>query len=129
MSLLTVVRSGVALADKITKPLQATVSYERCASTNVDGYGAKSYEAAVSLLAIVDWNAKSLRTVQGDLTVCRATISLLDINAVVAATDGEGVGDDDKFTLPDGTTGPVLDLRGFIDAGTGHPLATDVMLG
>ena len=35
----------------------------------------------------------------------------------------------DKIVLPDGTTGPILDMSGFIDAGTGHPIATEVFLG
>jgi len=129
MSLLTTLRSAVAIADAITKPLQAAVSYERCTSTNVDGYGEKGYAAAVNLVAIVDWSQKPVRTQAGVLTVTRATVDLLNIADVVAATGGAGIGDDDRFTLPDGTTGPILDLAGFIDAGTGHPISTTVMLG
>jgi hypothetical protein len=129
MGLLDVIRSGVKIADKVTKPLQATVSYERCTSTNADGYGAKSYAAAVPLRAIVDWKQKPVRTQAGTLTVTRATVMLLDVAAVVVATAGAGIGDDDRLTLPDGTTGPILDLGGFLDAGTGQPVATEVMLG
>jgi len=129
MGLLDVIRSGVKIADKVTKPLQATVSYERCISTNADGYGAKSYASTVPLRAIVDWKQKPVRTQAGTLTVTRATVDLLNIADVVAATGGAGIGDDDRFTLPDGTTGPILDLAGFIDAGTGHPISTTVMLG
>jgi hypothetical protein len=127
MSLLTALRSGVALADKITKPLQPVVSYERF--TGTDDYGVRAYAAAVSLHAIVDWSQKPVRTQAGVLTVTRATVDLLDITEVVAATGGEGIGDDDRFTLPDGTVGVILDLAGFIDAGTGHPISTTVMLG
>lgn len=129
MGLLDALRSGVKLADKVTKPLQPTVSYERCTSTNADGYGSKSYAAATPLRAIVDWQQKPVRTQAGMLTVTRATITLLDVAAIAAATGGAGIGDDDRFTLPDGTTGPILDIGGFIDAGTGHPVASEVMLG
>mgnify|MGYP006909292629 CR=1 FL=1 len=127
MSLLSVVRSGVAIANKVTKPLQGTVSFERYLSQ--DAYGTRTYEVAVSLLAIIDWSAKSVRTSSGELTASRASITFLDIVALNAATDGNGVSDEDVITLPDGTTGPIIDLRGFIDAGTGHPVATEALLG
>jgi hypothetical protein len=128
VSLLDVVRSAVKIADSVTKPLQATVTYER-ATVSDDNYSTKTYAAPVPLRAIVDWNQKPVRTQTGEMTVTRVTISLLDVAAVSAATGGTGIDDDDRFTLPDGTTGPILDLGGFIDAGTGHPVATEVMLG
>ena len=127
MSLLDTLRSGVKLADKITKPLQATVTYER--EMGSDGYGSFTYASPVSLRAVVDFARKQVRTPQGELTVTRATITLLDVAAIVAATGGEGIGNNDRFTLPDGDSGPILDISGFIDAGTGHPIATDVMIG
>lgn len=127
MGLLQTLRAGIAVADKITKPLQATVTYER--ATGNDGYGKTTFANGVPLKAIVDFARKQVRTTSGELSVTRATIDLLDINAVVKATGGEGIGNDDRFTLPDGDSGPILDISGFIDAGTGHPIATTVMLG
>lgn len=127
MSLLDTLRFGVALADQITKPLQPTVMYERELGTNE--YGDKTYAGAVPLRALVDFTSKQVRTRDGILTVTRATIDLLDIVEVVAATNGDGIGNNDKFTLPDGDTGPILDISGFVDAGTTHPIATTVMLG
>lgn len=127
MDLLEVVRSAVALADEITKPLHAIVLYER--NTGDGDYGAILYDAPVPLHAIVDFASKQVRTKEGILSVTRATIELLDIDEVVAATGGEGIGNNDKFTLPDGDSGPILDISGFIDAGTTHPIATKVMIG
>lgn len=127
MSLLDVVRSAVATANTVTKPLQATVTFSRY--TGSDEYGTQTYAASVSLKAIVDWKQKQLRTATGILSVSRASVMFLDIAALVAATGGAGVSDEDKIVLPDGTTGPILDMRGFIDAGTGHPIATEVYLG
>jgi hypothetical protein len=127
MGLLQTLRAGIAVADKITKPLQATVTYERAIGN--DGYGKTTFANGVPLKAIVDFARKQVRTTSGELSVTRATIDLLDINAVVKATGGEGIGNDDRFTLPDGDSGPILDISGFIDAGTGHPIATTVMLG
>lgn len=127
MSLLDVLRSGVKIVDNVTKPLQSTVSYQRLLST--DWQGAKTYAVAVDLKAIVDWKQKQLRTSTGILTVSRASIMLLDIAAVVAATGGAGISDDDIFTMQDGTTGPIIDMSGFLDAGTGHPISTEIWIG
>ena len=127
MSLLDIVRSAVKIADDVTKPIQATVAYERW--TGADAYGDPVYALPVSLWAVVDYKSTQVRTPEGILTVSRATIMLLDVTAVVAATGGAGIDNNDKFTLPDGDTGPILDIRGFVDAGTTHPVATEVVIG
>lgn len=132
MSLLDILRTGVKLADNITKPLQATVRYWRFVGATGDGdktYVPPITSAGIPLKAIVDWKQKQVRTQTGVLSVSRAVITLLNIDEVVKATAGNGIGDDDLFILPDGTTGPVIDMAGFIDAGTGHPIATEVFLG
>lgn len=132
MSLLDALRAGVAVANTVTKPLQATVQFRHYVSS--DGEGTKTYNPpvglpAASLDAICDWIQRSLRTMTGELTVSRTAVMFLDIDALVAATGGEGINDDDVIILPDGTTGPILDMKGFIDKGTGHPIATEVYLG
>jgi len=83
----------------------------------------------VDIHAIVDWKQKHLRTQGGELTVSRASVLFLDVNELKAATNNEGIDDNDIITLPDGTTGPIIDMAGFIDAGTGRPFATEVFLG
>lgn len=127
MGLLGILRSGVKIADGITKDLQASVSFERCMGS--DGYGTITFAAAVPLRAIVDWTQKPVRTAQGIMTTTRATVTLLDVAALSAVTGGLGVQDEDRITLPDGSTGPILDIGGFIDRVTGEPVATEVMLG
>lgn len=127
MSLLDTVRLGVKIANDVTRPLQPLVTYER--SLGDTGFGSNAYAAPVQLHAIVDWKQKMLRTAGGEMTVSRASVQFLDIKEVVAATGGAGIDDDDRITLPDGTTGPIIDMSGFIDAGTGHPFATEVFLG
>ena len=128
MSLLTALRKGVAVANKVTRKgkLQAVVGYQRM--TGEDGYG-PTLAARVDLHAIVDFRTTQVRTKDGTLTATRAILTLLDINEVIAATGGEGIGNDDVFILPDGDTGPILDIGGFVDAGTGHPIATEVRMG
>jgi len=126
-NLLTILRGGVAIANSVTRPLQAIVQYEKYLSD--DGYGSAVYAPAIPLHAIVEYKAVQVRTISGVLTVSRAVIELLDIAEVIAATGGQGVGNNDRFILPDGDTGPTLDIGGFVDAGTGHPIATSVRLG
>jgi hypothetical protein len=128
MSLLDTVRNAVKLANTITQPLQATVTFEKMVLSG-DGFGTKTYPASVSLRAVVDWKQKQLRTQSGVLSVSRASVMFLDIVALMAATANSGIDDQDRITLPDGTTGPILDMAGFIDAGTGQPVATEVFLG
>ena len=127
MSLLDALRSGVKITDKVTKPVQATVTYYRHMGS--DAYGTLTYAGAVTMRAIVDWRQKQLRTPEGILSVSRAVVTFLDVNEVATATNNQGIDDLDKIVLPDGTTGPILDMTGFIDAGTGQPLATEVYLG
>jgi hypothetical protein len=130
MSLLTVLRSGVKIANNVTKPLQTIVQYQMATKTFTSEKGATATLAApVPLHAIVDYKSNQVRTRDGVLTASRCTITLLDIDEVVKATKGRGVTVDDKFILPGGETGSTLDVTGFVDAGTGHPIATQVMFG
>lgn len=126
MGLLNIVRLIPKIANKVTRDLQPVVMYAR--KTSNGAYG-PVFAAAIPLHAIVDYKTTQVRTKDGTLTATRSVLTLLDINEVVAATSGLGIDNDDVFTLPDGDTGPILDIDGFVDAGTGHPIATTVMLG
>lgn len=128
MSVLDAVRVGVAIADAVTRPLQPTVSFERC--TGWDGEGTLSYaEGVVPLQALVEEKQRNVRTTSGNLTISSVTVTFLDVAALAAATSGAGVQVRDRITLPDGRTGPILNTGGFVDAGTGQPVATEVYLG
>lgn len=125
--MLDVVRSAVKIADGVTKPLQSTVVYERYLSE--DSYGNSTFDNPVFMRAIVDFKQSQVRTQSGIVTVARATITFLSINALTIATAGDGIDWKDRITLQDGTTGPILNLGGFVDAGTGNPVATEVYIG
>jgi hypothetical protein len=127
VALLDILRTGVKIADAQTKSVQCDVQLRRF--TKGSGTGVKDYGSPITLKAIVDWKQKQVRTMSGVLSISRATVLFLDITALRAATNGEGIDDDDEITLPDGTTGPILDMGGFVDAGTKIPLATTVFLG
>lgn len=129
MSLLDTLRGAVKTIDKVTKDIQPFVTFNKGVASN-DGFGTITYPTSVQLQAIVDWKQKQVRTLSGILSVSRASVMFTDVAALAAATGGEGIDDAlDVIILPDGTTGPILDMSGFIDAGTDQPLATEVWLG
>jgi len=128
MSLLNVLRSAVKVADTITKSVQATVTFRHCTDANTAGRGVPSYDAPVPLLAIIDKKQKMVRTPSGQIIASTATLTFLDVAAVAAVTGGVGIKVNDKITLDDGSSPPILNVGGFVDAGTDQPLATTVWL-
>lgn len=127
MSLLDILRAGIKTADQVTKPLQATVQFSRC--TGTDAFGNPVYdEGEVPLKAIVEWEQKAVQSQGGILVSSRITVLFLDVAALAAATAGNGLTTQDKIVLPKGETGPIVGLEGFLDAGTGEPVATTAYL-
>ncbi len=124
-AILNALRTGVKVANR-TVP-QPMVTFKRAIADS--SYGGWSYPTSVELPAVVDWKQKQVRTLEGVLSVSRASVLFLDVAKVAAATAGQGISDHDIIILPDGTTGPILDMAGFIDAGTEQPIATEVYLG
>lgn len=129
MSLLDVVRSAVAIADSVVKPLEPTVQFERCTSSGTGGYGARVFaEGLVPLRAIVEWKQRQVPMADGKLAVSTTSVLFLDVTAIMAATKNLGVTVKDRVTIPNGEVRNVLSTGGFIDAGTGVPVATEAYL-
>lgn len=124
------IRNAVAVANSVIMGLgiPVGVTFERSTAPG-DEYTGNTYAAPVTLQAVVDWAQKQLRTKEGALTVSRAHLIFTDVDALKAATAGNGIQDEDRITLPDGTTGPIIDMGGFLDRATGRPFATEVWLG
>lgn len=132
MGLLDVVRSGVKVADGITKGLQGQVEYHRY--TAQTGTGTRTYvpplgTRTVLLDALVDLSTRSVRGPDGEFMVCSALVMFLNVAQIAAATGGAGIKDEDVLILPNGQTGPIVALKGFMDAGTSQPIATEAYLG
>lgn len=122
MGLLDIVRSGVAIANSLTADLQPTVLREAVVlPLTQDVYGEPVRSAAVATPAIVEMKLRMVRSSGGELVSCRATVTFLDPAVVVHLKD--------KLTLPDGTSGPILDAVGMTDRGTGKPFLTQVYIG
>lgn len=128
MGLADVVRSGVALADTVTTDLQAAVTHKAWTGRDVDRK--PTYAAGVSRLAIVERRQRLIRTATGEQILSRHRIAFLrPIAANGAATRREPIDPRDVLTLPDGDTGPILEVTGVVDPSTGAPYYAEVWLG
>lgn len=127
MSLLNALRSGVAVADKVTKSFQGTILYEHPIGRN--GYG-PVYAQPVSIVALIDMTQRMVRTRGGELVASRGTVTFLNVQDIANATSPDGyIRDEGRITLPNGLVCAILSAGGFVDAGTTFPVATTVALG
>jgi hypothetical protein len=132
MGLADIVRAGVATANKITggsAGLQVPVTHE--AWIGQDGYAAKLYAAPVTRTALVEEGARPRRTSTGEVLLTRAHITFLaPIEANGAAGRLEPIDPRDRFTLPSGVTGPIVDFDGMpVDVSTGRSFLSGIWLG
>jgi hypothetical protein len=118
MGLDALVRSGVALAKQLTADLQVSVSHEAVSSRDLRGK--PTYAAAVSRPAIVEKKQRLVRDTTGREVMCSHVISFLQPVSLSV---------EDRLTLPDGTTGPILSIEGLVDAGTNARFYVIVYLG
>ena len=118
MGLDTLIRSGVALAKRLTSSLQVSVTHKTV--TARDTYGKVTGSSSVSRQALLEDSKRLIRYPGGVEKQARAKLTFLE-NVAIDVNDTE-------FTLPDGTTGPILDIRGLSDPTSGRYL-TEVWLG
>lgn len=136
MSLRDVVASIPAIAGRIVAPLLCDVKHEAWISD--DGLGGSVFGntdpqegtpagtpgAFDTWPGLVEWKSVTVGTIQGPTAVSRTVITFLEPHEIDLR---------DRFTLPDGDTGPILDLGGpqgsLVDPQTGRAYAPMVMLG
>jgi hypothetical protein len=109
---------AIPLVKKFTASAVVDVTVTKASST--DGGGDTTPGDVFTWPAVVDWNAHRVRTSEGIDAMSRATIQFVEPHPL---------DDDDSIVLPDGTTGPILDMRGVVDPLTGIPYVTTVYLG
>jgi hypothetical protein len=130
MSLADVVRSGISIANTVTEDgeLQLDVTLE--AWTGSDAHGAPTYATAVSIPAIVEMKNRLVKLKNGEVVASRAQVTFLrPVTANGATGRREPIDPRDKITLPDGETGPILDVEGLFDSSTNAPYMLSVFLG
>lgn len=126
---LEILKSGIGIANKLTKGVQANVTFE--AWTGQDGYGVDSFASPVTLTAVVDMTRKQAHVPSGlDVTVMATLTIVGDVAPNGAAGRVEPIDPRDRITLADGTTGPIVDAPGaVVDPSTNRGLIHVVMLG
>jgi hypothetical protein len=142
MNLDAIVRNAVATVHNITLSLQGEVKHY--AWFDSDAYGKNQYylvrdglELVGSLdallytprPAIVDYR-QQIRNVGGKAVMSFAYLAFLEPITGNDVSRRTGVIDTrDVIVLPDGKTGPIIDVKGFMDRGTSKPFFHEVWLG
>jgi hypothetical protein len=120
------VREKVGLIDDLTASLQVTVVHE-AAARDADGnvirnvHGEVEYDDAVDRKAIVEYQNRVLvspLTGKEQLLIAKVTLP----------RDVE-ITPDDRLTLPNGETAPIIRLEGVVDPETSRPYSTAAYLG
>lgn len=123
-----VVRAGVAIAHQVTETLQVDVSLSRWQSQ--DAFGAVTYSTAADYPALVEYKVRLHETASGKLVQTRAKVTFLTvIPSNGAANRTEPIDSRDRIVLPDGTTGPIVDVAGLVNPSTERPYMLEVYLG
>jgi hypothetical protein len=125
-----IVRAGVAVADSVNATLQAPVEHHAWISENRKGE--PEFAALIVRQAIVERKQRLIRAADGRVISVNTKLTfprLIEANG--AADRREPIDPRDKFVLPDGTTGPVLNVEGIVDPDTltGAPYLFEVWLG
>lgn len=128
MALVDIIRSGVAIASKTFESNKVNITHEPWIGQ--DGDGTDQYDTPVVRRAVADLTRKPRYTSSGTLALSVAMLTFLDpIADNGAPTRHEPIDTRDRLTLPDGTTGPIINIAGPLDSGTSRPFLNEVTLG
>lgn len=124
-----IVRSAVDLADDITKSLQPTVAHS--AWVGMDVHGTPTYAAPINRECIVEYKIRDkLQSSTGRVIQSQALITIIGpVAANGAAGRVEPIDPRDKIVLPNGQTGPIIDVEGVVDPDTDLPYMYQVWIG
>ena len=127
MGLAEVIRGGVRIANGITSGLQVVVEHE--AWVGQDSYGKPQFATAVARPALVEAKQRMRRMTNGQEVLQLASITFLQMpEANGAEGRREPIDPRDRLTLPDGITGPIIDVSGMTDPGTDAAYLLEVAL-
>ncbi len=122
------IAKGVKLARDITSSLQADVTHEPWIASGNNGQ--PLFGTAVTRKAIVGYDRRLIRNVQGEQVMQSASVLFLDLIASNGATGRrEPVDPRDQITLPDGHTGPIVNIKGPVNPDTDAPYLLEIALG
>ncbi len=127
---LEVLRGGIALANQLTAGVQVTITHQ--AWIDQDTFGDPVLADPVPIKCILDLTRRQLQQDDGVTVTVIATATIVgDVSPNGAAGRVEPIDPRDIITLPDGTTGPIINTapNSVVDPGTGRGLIHEILLG
>lgn len=123
-----IIKGGIAIARSLTLDLHVTVQHYPWIA--MAGDGTPTYGAAVPRKALVERKQKLVSGPNGQMVMSNAYIAILEEVAPDGASGRvEPIDVRDKIVMPDGVTGPILNVGGFFDGGTAVPYYAEIYLG
>lgn len=113
------IRNGLALATELTESLVVEVQHAHWDGVTFDNNAQPQLSPSVPVSCLLEITNEFIE-VQGRMTQAKSKLSFFAPLAVSVH---------DEFTLPDGSTGPILKITGLVDPTTGQPYAPEVYLG
>lgn len=128
MALDSIIRNAVKKIDTVTKSAQTTVVISRWIGQSYDGTA--SYAAPVSYKAVVNYKQEQRQSPNGQSRVSKAHVIILSpMDPLGVANRSEPLDERDLVTLPNMSTGPILETAGVVDPATGRPYMHEIWLG
>jgi hypothetical protein len=132
MALNDIIAKGVAVVHKVVKPLEVPILHAAYIQQNV--FGSQTHNTPfgepVSRVAILEQKQRFRQLSNGQMVLTYAHLIFTEPFAGHGAPGRkEPVDPRDKFILPDGTTGPVVDTDGLFNPATNSPYFLEVWLG
>lgn len=137
MGFRNLVTSGIGIANKLTADLQDTVELYRWIGTN-DTSAPRFEDTAITLSALVEYKPRLKQLGDGRVVEARATVTVIGPidpmpewrkTAQADEQRHEPIDSRDKLVLSDGTTGPILDIKGLSDPVLAAPFMYEIVLG
>ena len=127
MGLSALVRGAVATANKITADLQPEVTLERWIGQNATGplYGEEEF-----LPAVVEYGVDQIVNDAREIVPVQAKVTFIrPIEPEGSRGRKEPLDTRDRVKLPNGTSGPLVRVRGMVDGETGEPYMIEAWVG
>jgi len=128
MGLQDIVRGGIATANAFTRSLQVQAQHSPWIGS--DATGEALFGPPVVRNVLLEYKQSQRNTLTGTTVVSRAKLTLLEpVSPNGASGRREPVDPRDRFLLPDGTDGPVVDVAGLMDPSSSAPYLFQVWIG
>lgn len=128
MPLDSIVRKAVAIADKVTLSLQATVTISAWTGQSSDGRGGSTYASPVTAQAIVEFGGTIIDSTGREVETFAHLTFPRPLAPNGTAGRQEPIDPRDKITVA-GRTRPIMKVEGFVDPTINRPFMTEVWLG